>query len=192
MQRARNLPQVKEETSLLSSGATTPLDEQTIHNERVAHQRICNSQIREKVKAGVPDQGIVFNEHKHPRDIRPEQGILRNNPVLTSGRSQDRRGDTPRDRRRAEGQSGGPPGGTPGGGGDSDDDNGLSHSEDEEDGGSEAPSDEEEDVEGTLPETGATPSRRNTRNTPCAMNYNVPYRRSHTAELDAYKDRGNP
>jgi hypothetical protein len=47
-------------------------------------------------------------------------------------------------------------------------------------------------VEGTFPETGATPSRRNARNTPRVMNYNVPYQWSHTAELDAYKDRGNP
>jgi hypothetical protein len=142
-QWVRNPLQVKEETSSLSSSVTTPLDEQTIRNERVAHQRIHNSQIREKGEAGVPDQGIVFNEHNRPRDIRPGQGILRNDPVLTSGRSQDRRGDTPRDQRRAEGQSGGLPGGTPGGGGDGDDDSGSSHSEDEEDSGSEAPSDEE-------------------------------------------------
>jgi hypothetical protein len=134
-----------------------------------------NSQIREKGEAGVLDQGIVFDEHNCPRDIRPGQGILRNDPVLTSGRSRDRRGDTPRDQRRVEGQSGGLPGGTPGGGGGGDNDSGSLHSEDEEDSGSKALSDEEEDVEGALPETGVTPSRRNTRNTPHTMNYNVPY-----------------
>jgi hypothetical protein len=92
----------EEETSSSSSGTMMLLDEQTICNEQVAHQRICNSQIREKGEAGVLDQGIVFDEHNCPRDIRPGQGILRNDPVPTSGRSWDRRGDTPRDQRQAE------------------------------------------------------------------------------------------
>jgi hypothetical protein len=59
-QWARNPPQTKEETSSTSSGSTAPLDDEAVCIERVAFQRVHNSQIRERGEATVPDQGIVF------------------------------------------------------------------------------------------------------------------------------------
>jgi hypothetical protein len=140
----------------------------------------------------VPDQGIVFNGHNRPRDTRPGQPLRKEDPVPTSGRSRDEAVNPPMGRQRPRGNAEGPPGEPPGGGGGGDDDGGPSFTGDEEDNGSQVPSDEEEIVEMPAPGGGVVLERKGLRNIPQVRNYFTPYQRSHTAELDVYKDRGNP
>lgn len=191
VQWARNLPQAKEETSSMSSRTMAPLDEEAIQIEQVAYQRVCNSRIQECSKSTVPDQGIVFDEHNHPWDIRPGQALRREEPAPTSGRSRDERVVPPVGRQQPKGNTGGPPGELPGGGGRGDNDGGPSFPGEEEDDGSQVPSDEEEIME--MPVLGGTVTKgRGPRNIPQAKNYFMPYQWPYTAELDIYKDRGNP
>jgi hypothetical protein len=191
-QWARNPPQTKEETLSTSGRSTAPLDDEAVRIERVAFQRVCNSQIRERGEATVPDQGIVFDRHNRPWDTRLGQPLRKEDPVPTSGRSRDERVNPPMERQRPRGNAEGLPGEPPGGGGGGDDDGGPSFTGDEEDYRSQAPSDEEEIVEMPAPGGGVVPERKGLRNMPQVRSYFTPYQRSHTAELDVYKDRGNP
>jgi hypothetical protein len=97
VQQVRNLLHVKEETLLMSSRTMAPLYDKATHIEQVAFQRVCNSQIQEHGESMVPDQGIVFNEHNCPRDIRLGQALRREEPMPTSGRNRDKRVNPPMD-----------------------------------------------------------------------------------------------
>jgi hypothetical protein len=76
-------------------------------------------------------------------------------------------------------------------GGQSEDEESLYSSNEEDEGGSEPPMDKEEEVEGAEEIEGAS-KRPKVGQKPNSRNYNVPYQRSHTAELDVYRDRGGP
>ena len=103
-------------------------------------------------KTTIPDQGIVFDDDRMPRDTKPGQGLLRGGFRLAGGRGRSTNGqnDDSKGKERDKGMPTGGPGGPLSGGPDSNrggDGDEPSDSEDDEEDGSELPTDEEEDVE---------------------------------------------
>jgi hypothetical protein len=142
----------------------------------VVHQRIRNSGIKDDGESIIMEQGIVFNRKGKPQDIRLGQKLRREGIGMTGGRSCPKRKPLIGKRPPKCGQE---------------EDEESSYSSDEEDkGGSEPPTDEEE-VEGAEEIEGAS-KRPNVGQKLNSRNYNIPYQRSHTAELDVYRDRGGP
>ena len=115
----------------------------------------------------IPDQGIVFDNDKMPRDTKPGQGLLRGGFRPAGGRGQSTNDQNnnlkrkERDKEMPTGKQGGPPCGGPDGNGGGDGDE-PSDSEDDEEDGSEPPTDEEEDVEGMIA-SHATTRKKETR-----------------------------
>jgi hypothetical protein len=173
--RMKNPPRTDNEATSTSSRMSITKEEVLEeHKDRVVHQRIRNSEIRDIRESMVLGQGIVFDGKGKPRDIRPGQKLRREGIGTTGGR-----GRTESLRKRP------PEGGR-------EDSDGSSYSDDEEEGGgSGPPMDNEEEVEGAILVEGAT-RRSKDRQRSRSRNYNIPYQRSHTAELEVYKDRGAP
>jgi hypothetical protein len=173
--RMKNPPRTDNEATSTSSRMSITKEEVLEeHKDRVVHQRIRNSGIRDVGESMVLGQGIVFDRKGKPRDIRPGQKLRREGIGTTGGRGR------PESLRKRP-----PEGGR-------EDSDGLSYSDDEEEGGgSGPPTDDEEEVEGAILVEGATRRLKN-RQRSRLRNYNIPYQRSHTAELEVYKDRGAP
>ena len=54
--------------------------------DRVNLQKIHNMDLQAVGETAIPDQGIVFDDDRMPRDMKPEQGLLREGFRLAGGR----------------------------------------------------------------------------------------------------------
>jgi hypothetical protein len=174
--RMKNPPKTDNDTTS-SSSRMTKEEVKEERKDRVVHQRIRNSGIKDNGESIIMEQGIVFDGKGKPRDIRPGQKLRREGIGTTGGRSHP-------ERKPLIGKR-------PPKGGQRDDEESLYSSDEEDEGGSEPPTDVEEEVEGAEEIEGAS-KRPKVGQRPNSRNYNVPYQRSHTAELDVYRDRGGP
>ena len=128
----------------------------------------------------IPDQGIVFDNDRMPRDMKPGQGLLRGGFRLTGGRGRSTNGQNDDskgkewDKGMPTGKQGGPLSGGPDGnrGGNGDE---PSDSEDDKEDGSGLPTDEEEDVEGMTANHTNT-QKKETREGSRTGTSNVPYK----------------
>ena len=168
--RMKNLPKVDNNTS-----STSKEEAREEWKDRVVHQRIRNSGVRDMGESIVKEQGIVFDKKGKPWDIRLGQKLRREGIGTTGDRSH------PKTKPLIEKRP-------PKGGQVIDEDSLYSSNEEDED-GSEPPTDEEEEVKGAEEIEGAS-RRLKVRQRPNSKNYNILYQRSHTAELDVYRIRG--
>jgi hypothetical protein len=174
--RMKNLPKTDNDT--MSSSSRMMKDEvKEERKDRVVHQRIRNSGIKDNGESIVMEQEIVFDGKGKPQDIRLGQKLRREGIGMTGGRSHPERKPLIGKKLPKGGQE---------------EDKESSYSSNEEDkGGSEPPMDKEEEVKGAEEIEGAL-KRPKVGQKPNSRNYNVPYQWSHTAELDVYRDRGGP
>jgi hypothetical protein len=173
--RMKNPPKTDNNTTSTSS-RTMKEEIKEERKDQVVHQRIRNTGIKDDEESIVMEQEIVFDKGKL-QDIRLGQKLRREGIGTTGGRSHPERKHLIGKRLPKDGQE---------------EDKDSSYSSDEKDkGGSEPPMDKEEEVEGAEEIEGAS-KRPKVRQKLNSRNYNVPYQRLHTAELDVYRDREGP